>query len=76
MYSSLPRPVLEEHLRQARKHVADGERHLTRQREIVADYERLGLDVAEAEWLLLQFEELQVMYVADRDRLEKQLASI
>ena len=76
MYSPLPRSLLIEHLRQAREHVALGERHLARQREIVGEYERLGLDVASAAWLLSLFEELQVLHVAGRDRLEEQLASI
>lgn len=76
MYSSVPREMLIEHLRQAHEHVALGERHLARQRQIVEEYERLGLDVTKAQWLLSQFEELQVLHVADRDRLQEQLTGL
>lgn len=46
-----------------------------RQREIVAELERDGHDVSEARKLLVQFEELQAMHVADRDRLIDELAA-
>jgi hypothetical protein len=61
------------HLEQARRHVADGERHVAHQREIVAQKERDGHDTVTSKQLLEQFEQLYTMYVAERDRLEKEL---
>ena len=74
MPSPIPRHVLLEHLEQARRHVAEGERHILRQRELVAEMERDGHGTAEARRLLEQFEEMQTLHVADRDRIENELA--
>lgn len=70
----LHRAALERRLAEAEKHILAGERHLTRQREIVAELERDGHDIGEAQKLLASFEGLQEMHVADRDRLRKKLA--
>lgn len=69
----MDRNVILEHLEQARRHVAEGERHLARQRELIADLEGSAHDVAAARQLLSQFEEMQTLHIADRDRLEKEL---
>jgi hypothetical protein len=50
-----------EHLEQARRHVAEGELHLARQRALVVQLERGGHDTTQARKLLKQFEELQQM---------------
>jgi hypothetical protein len=63
-----------DHLELARRHVAEGEEHIVRQRAIVAGLERDGHDTFEAKASLAQFEELYRLHVADRDRLEKELA--
>jgi hypothetical protein len=60
----------------ARRHVAMGERHIARQREIVAKLERDGHDSLDSKRLLGFFEELQNMHIAHRDRLVKMLAEI
>jgi hypothetical protein len=65
-----------DHLAIVRRHVAKGEQIVARQREIIARLESAGCDVSDAKRLLLQFEELQSLHVADRDRLEKVLAEI
>ncbi len=69
------RVQLREHLALAERHVAEGERVVARQREIVAELERDGHDAAaaQARQLLAQFEELLALHVADRDRLRKEL---
>ena len=72
--SPIPRNLLLEHLDQARRHVAEGAEHVVRQRELVARMERDGHDTAEARRLLGQFEEMQALHVADRDRIEDELA--
>jgi hypothetical protein len=64
-----------DHLAQARRHVAIGERHIARQRELVIELERDGHDASSAKQLLVQFEELQALHIADRDRLEQELAA-
>lgn len=65
--------MLRQHLAQAEQHVALGERHVRHQREIVAKLEQDGHDAEEALKLLAQFEELQALHIADRDRLRKEL---
>jgi hypothetical protein len=65
--------ILKQHLAQAEEHVAKGERHVARQRELVAELERDGHDTGPARHLLRQFEELQELHCADRDRLRKEL---
>jgi hypothetical protein len=69
----MDRATISNHLEQARRHVAEAERHIARQREMVAQLRHDGHDVSESEKLLDLFEQLYVMHVADRDRLEKEL---
>jgi hypothetical protein len=70
------RTLVLEHLEKARRHVAEGERHVAHQREIIAQKERDGHDTSMSKRLLGQFEELYKMHVADRDRLEQELDEI
>jgi hypothetical protein len=67
------RTLILDHLAQAQRHVAEAERHIAHQREIVAKSERDGHDTATSKQLLDQFEQLYMLHVADRDRLEKEL---
>jgi hypothetical protein len=59
---------------QAERHVNLGESHIARQREGVVELERDGHDTTEARRLLANFEELQGMHLADRDRIRYELA--
>jgi gluconate kinase len=71
---SFKRAAIMDHLLQIEHHVMQGERHIERQREIVAKLERSDVGQAgQARELLAQFEQMQVMHVADRDRLRKSL---
>lgn len=72
----MDRAMVEKHLQQAREHVASGELHLARQREIVAELIDRGADVTEANRLLLNFEESQIMHVAHLDRLKAELLAL
>ena len=54
----------------ARRHVAEGERHVRVQREILAHLQARGLPTDMAEQLLRQFEELLVMHRDHLTRLE------
>jgi Flp pilus assembly protein CpaB len=69
----MDRATLLDHLALALRNVAQAKMHIAQQRENVATLERLGLDTSAAKVALLQFEELQAMHVADRDRLKKEL---
>lgn len=66
--------VLLEHLAQAERHVRQGAEHIRRQREIIAELEGHGHDSTAAKKLLTQFEEMQALHIADRDRLKSELA--
>jgi hypothetical protein len=63
------RNILLRHLEQAEAHVAQGVRHIERQRQIVADLERGGHDAERAREALKLFEDMQALHVANRDRL-------
>lgn len=67
--------MCEERLKQAERHVAEGAEHVRRQHEIVARLEKGGHDAGSAKELLGQFEEIQAMHVADRDRLIGELSA-
>jgi hypothetical protein len=64
-----------DHLAFSLRQIAEGERIVARQHEIIASLERSGLDTSEAKAVLRQFEELLGMLLADRDRLRKELAA-
>ena len=57
-------------LEMARRHVAEAERHIRSQEDIVAHLRDLGGDVATAEQLLCLFEETLDIHRAHLDRLE------
>ncbi|MBW9064386.1 hypothetical protein JNB71_13745 [Rhizobium herbae] len=61
--------LIHEHLAAAERRVADGERHVALQREIVAKLERNGSDTARVRQLLSTFEEALMWHIAERDRL-------
>lgn len=73
MLSAMDPQMIKRHLAQAEQHVAEGEKHLIRQRELIAKLERDGHDTKEATAFLEQLEEMQGMHVADRDRLKNEL---
>jgi hypothetical protein len=67
--------ILQDYLAQAERHVNQGERIVTEQRERIYVLRRDGHNVTEAEHLLRQFEQLQAMHIADRDRLRAEAAA-
>jgi hypothetical protein len=56
-------------LAMANSHVALGQRHVIRQREIIAEFQRAGHSTTLAETLLGSFEEVLATHVAHRDRI-------
>jgi hypothetical protein len=69
----MDREMILEHLEQAERHVRQGAVHIENQRTLVADLERQGQDTARSRSLLRQFEQMQELHVADRDRLRQEL---
>ena len=65
--------MLNEHLRRAEQQVADDAARIAQQRTLVAELARAGYSTAQARVLLAQFEELQEVHLAERDRLRWQL---
>ena len=69
----MDRNTILDQLAQARRYVAEAERHIARQREIVALKGRDGHNPFRSVKLLAQLEELYRLHVQERDRLEKEL---
>jgi hypothetical protein len=69
----MDRAILEEYLALVEGKIADVERHIARQRELIDQLERDRHDTREATELLDQFEHLQAQHIADRDRLRQEL---
>jgi hypothetical protein len=68
--------MLERHLVQAEMHVSDCERHVARQREIVAALVNDGPDLTFAQGLLTRFETLLDMHIAHRNLVWAELAAM
>ncbi|MBI2735122.1 MAG: hypothetical protein HYX38_00985 [Rhodospirillales bacterium] len=66
--------MIENHLQSAAQRVAAGQRLLDRQHALVAALEAHGHATGTARKLLTQFEALQTMRIAARDRLVEELA--
>jgi hypothetical protein len=62
-----------EHLAKAEQAVADSERHIARQKELIAELERDGHSGQAARELLAQFESVQAVHIAHRNRLRRDL---
>ncbi len=76
MRSAMDRETIQRHLLLAEMHVSQGERHVARQREIVAELKDDGRDLETARNLLARFEELYAQHVADRDRIRRELEAL
>jgi hypothetical protein len=66
--------MIQDHLAKAEQHVAEGKRHVDKQRELVAKLAADGHDTFEARRLLEQFEELLAIQIKHLDRLREKLA--
>ncbi len=69
----MDRALMEKHLELAEEHVIKGARIVARQRELVQELERDGHNTMKARQTLAQFEELQELHIAERDRLRREL---
>ena len=70
----MERATILEHLALAEKHIKEAEAHIAQQREIIAQIRSVGQDSSIAEKLLGSFEEMQLLHLADRDRIRAELA--
>jgi hypothetical protein len=75
--SSLPtdRVTLEQRLAHVEGYMTMSKRHVASQRTFAAGLLRDGHDASQALALLLRFEELQQLHIADRDRLREELGT-
>lgn len=64
-----------EQLALAEQHVTEGRRHIEIQRKIIAGLERDRQDTVQARKLLGALQETQALHLADRDRLQRELAA-
>jgi hypothetical protein len=69
----MDRAVWQEHLDQAERHVVEAERRVARQRGIIAELEREGRRATAARGLLVAFERLLEMHLADRQRIRREM---
>jgi hypothetical protein len=67
------RDTLEQRLAQAEGYMAMSKGHIAGQRRFAAGLLRDGHDASQALALLVRFEELQKLHIADRDRLRGEL---
>lgn len=67
------RAMLEDHLAATARQLAEVERHVAYQRELVAQLEYDGHDTAQACELLRRFEEVLAMHIAKRNRVRMEL---
>ena len=72
----MDRATIEAHLALAEKHLAQSERHVARQRELIAELHEDGHDTHAARELLKTFEEFHQLHVAERNRLQHELAQL
>jgi hypothetical protein len=68
----MERATLENDLSRAEAHVANGQKRIAKQHEIIAELDREGHDTAPAKDMLASFERTQAMHVANRDRFAGQ----
>jgi hypothetical protein len=72
----MDKQLVEQHLKMAKQHVAQGRRHIARQKQIIVKLRRGQHDTSQARQLLSTFEELQLMHIAERNRLQKELEAM
>ena len=66
--------MLQTHLEEAERYVAQGERHIEEQELRISELAGLGQDTTEARKLLDNFYASQVQHIQHRDRLRRDLA--
>jgi hypothetical protein len=70
----MDKQMLADHLALAERHVHNGMDRVLRQGDLIFKLERTGHDTRQAKALLVQFEDLLAIFIADRDRLRAELS--
>jgi hypothetical protein len=73
MLVPMDREKLERYLQEAEHNVAQSTMHVVEQNALVVRLERDGRDTADARRLLKLFEESRTLYLAEMDRLQREL---
>jgi hypothetical protein len=72
----MDREMLKRHLAQGEENIATGDKNIARQRDVIAQLERDGHDTASARSFLREFEQLQAVLTAERERLLSELSEL
>ena len=64
--------ILEGHVAQAERHVAEGAEHINKQRQLIAKLEADGHDTKTARTLLAEFERTQQLHEDDLARIREE----
>ena len=72
----MDRALIKQHLERAEAHVAEGERHIRRQEEIIGELERDHHDTELARELLATLQQVQEAHIAGRERLANMLRQL
>jgi exonuclease III len=72
----MDREMLKRHLAQGEENIATGDKNIARQRDGIAQLERDGHDTASARSFLREFEQLQAVLTAERERLLSELSEL
>ena len=64
-----------EHLARAKEHVVEGEEHIRRQHQVIADLESDGHDTTQAREILVTLEHSQALHLRGENWLTKELAA-
>jgi len=70
----MDRALWQRNLKAVERDVAAGQWHLARQKEIIVELARLGADTTVARYFFAQFQSMQALHIAHRNRLRKELA--
>jgi len=73
MLVPMDREKLQQYLQEAERNVAESTMHVVERNALVVRLERDGWDTANARQLLKLFEESRALYLAERDRLRREL---
>ena len=65
--------MVEQHLAEAERHIAQGADHVIKQESLIAELDRDGHDTTEAKKVLATLRETQALHVEGRDRILKEL---
>jgi hypothetical protein len=74
MLAPMDREKLQQYLKDAERNVAQSTMHVVEQNALVVRLKRDRRDTADARRLLELFEESRTLYLAERDRLRRELA--